>query len=65
MSAQDIRIFLPVKIYDRQWAEKLLDGSVFMRSLFEYGSWNKAKYQTTEMNNPFRGGHSRGHIEKY
>lgn len=31
---------LPVKITDKQWADKLQDGSVFMRSLYEYGSWS-------------------------
>ena len=31
--------FLPCKIVDRQWAEKLLDGEVFMRALSEFGCW--------------------------
>lgn len=34
---------LPVKITDKQWADKLQDGSVFMRSLHEYGSWSAIK----------------------
>lgn len=34
---------LPVKITDKQWADKLQDGSVFMRSLYEYGSWSAIK----------------------
>ena len=42
--------FLPCKIVDRQWAEKLLDGEVFMRPLFEFGVWEK----TNEINDPNR-----------
>lgn len=32
--------FLPVKITDKQWADKLQEGQIFMRSLYEYGSWS-------------------------
>ena len=32
--------FLPCKILDSKWAEKLLNGEVFMRPLSEFGSWN-------------------------
>lgn len=32
--------FLPCKILNSKWAEKLLDGEVFMRPLAEFGSWN-------------------------
>lgn len=40
---------LPVKITDRQWAEKLRDGSVFMRSLYDYGSWSAiARHQAQD-----------------
>ena len=28
--------FIPVKVTDREWAEKLLDGEVFMRPLYEF-----------------------------
>ena len=31
---------LPVKITNKRWADSLQDGSVFMRSLHEYGSWS-------------------------
>jgi hypothetical protein len=58
MQSQDVSAFLPVKVTDRQWAEALLDGSVYMRSLFEYGAWNnvaKASGNAEEMNNVFRG----------
>ena len=45
--------FIPVKVTDKQWAERLLDGEVFMRPLHEFGSWNKAK--NDKLNNYFRG----------
>lgn len=38
---------LPVKITDKQWADKLQDGSVFMRSLYEYGSWSAIERSQT------------------
>jgi hypothetical protein len=38
--SQDINYFLPVKIIDKQWADKLIGGSVFMLSLYEFGVWN-------------------------
>ena len=31
---------IPVKITDKKWADKLQDGSIFMRALHEYGSWS-------------------------
>lgn len=31
---------LPVKITDKKWADKLQEGQVFMRSLYDYGSWS-------------------------
>ena len=31
---------LPVKITAKKWADKLQDGSVFMRSLYDFGSWS-------------------------
>lgn len=31
---------LPVKIMDKKWADKLQACSMFMRSLYEYGSWS-------------------------
>ena len=34
---------LPVKITDKRWADSLQDGSVFMRSLYDYGSWSVVK----------------------
>ena len=34
--------FIAVKVLDRKWAEKLLDGEVFMRPLSEFGTWDKS-----------------------
>lgn len=31
---------LPVKITDKKWADSLQSGSLFMRSLYDYGSWS-------------------------
>lgn len=31
---------LPVKVTDKKWADSLQDGSVFMRSMYDYGSWS-------------------------
>ena len=46
--------FIPVKITDKQWAHKLLDGEVFMRPLYEFGSWGVNDADTT-VKNLFRG----------
>lgn len=32
--------FILVKVTDKEWAERLLDGEVFMRPLHEFGSWS-------------------------
>ena len=45
--------FIPVKITDKEWADRLLDGEVYMRSLYEFGSWNKNKNE--KLDNQFRG----------
>jgi len=58
MGPHDVKIFLPVKILNKQWANKLLDGSVFIRSLNDFGVWNldaKIEGQAKEMDNSFRG----------
>ena len=34
---------LPVKITDKKWADMMQNGSIFMRSLYEYGSWSAVK----------------------
>ena len=45
--------FIPAKITDRKWAERLLDGEVFMRPLHDFGVWNKTK--DSSVANQFRG----------
>ena len=32
--------FIPVKVTDGIWADKLLAGEVFMRPLYEFGMWS-------------------------
>lgn len=51
--------FIPVKVTDREWAEKLLDGEVFMRPLYEFGAWNLKK-EDKQLNNSFRGDRCEG-----
>ena len=46
--------FVPVKVTDRKWAEKLVKGEVFMRALNEFGSWTKTADDKTLGNN-YRG----------
>lgn len=63
---QSISFFLPVKILDKQWADKLMSGSIFMRSLYEFGIWNldaKIKCQVKEIDNSFRGDSSEGLVK--
>ena len=51
----DLRLFLPVRILKKQWAEKFLEGSIRMLSLNDYGIWNEdTKGQTKEKNNLYR-----------
>jgi len=66
METQGISFFLPVKVLDKQWADKLMSGSIFMRSLYEFGIWNlgtKIKDQAKEIDNSFRGDISEGLVE--
>jgi len=66
METQSVSFFLPVKILDKQWADKLMSGSVFMRSLYEFGVWNlnaKIKGHAKETDNSFRGDVSEGLVK--
>lgn len=48
--------FIPVKILDQEFANKLLDGEVFMRPLHEIGGWGRAKKQLDkQLDNNYRG----------
>ena len=52
--------FIPVKITDKKWADKLMQGEVFMRPLHDFGVWknhdeNKDKSEKAVLNNNYRG----------
>lgn len=55
--------FIPVKITDRKWAERLLDGEVFMRPLHEFGSWNEKR--DVAVANQYRGDIHEGSVAVY
>lgn len=53
-----IHTYLPMKIYDRRWADALMQGQVFMRPLAEFGSWRISEQKDLggeALNNEFRG----------
>lgn len=56
--------FIVCKITDKKWAEKLLDGEVFMRPLNDFGGWNVCQ-RTSELKNHFRGDVLEGAAEIY
>lgn len=47
--------FIPVKITKKEYADKLVNGEVFMRSLHEFGSWGNVNEKDTVLNNDYRG----------
>jgi hypothetical protein len=47
--------FIPVKITDKKWADKLVNGEVYMRALHEFGSWGNVTEKDTVLNNNYRG----------
>ena len=51
-------IYIPVKITDEEWADKLMAGDVFMRPLHEFGIWNTSK--NDKLNNNYRGDNLEG-----
>jgi len=58
---------LPVKIINKEWADKLQEGSVFMRSLYDYGSWSvekRFKENDTLIKNGVQGDIGEGIIRK-
>ncbi|MEA4866252.1 MAG: hypothetical protein VB088_12750 [Sphaerochaeta sp.] len=58
--------FIPVKITDRVWAERLLDGEVFMRSLHAFGSWSVVEQNQSEpVKNSYRGDLHEGAVAIY
>jgi len=59
-------LFIPVKIIDEEWADRLLDGEVFMRSLYEFGSWGvQEKKLSASVKNSFRGDLHEGTIKVF
>lgn len=58
--------YIVAKITDEQWAEKLLNGEVFMRPLREFGTWSLNEHIDDEkLNNSFRGDCGEGVLEVY
>lgn len=50
------RKFIPVKITDKKWADRFVQGEVFMRALADFGVWNRLQnIENTKINNNFRG----------
>lgn len=47
--------FIPVKITDKKWADKLVNGEVYMRALHEFGSWGNVNEKDTVLDNDYRG----------
>ena len=47
--------FIPVKITDKKWADKLVKGEVYMRALHEFGSWGNVDDKDNVLNNDYRG----------
>ena len=35
------RKFIPVKITDKKWADRFVQGEVFMRALADFGVWSR------------------------
>lgn len=49
-------LFTPVKITSEKWADKLLDGEIFLRPLYEFGSWGRFEnLDNPSLNNSYRG----------
>lgn len=46
--------FVPVKIMEKKWAKKLLDGEVYMRPLLEFGELGNTR-ENNALNNNYRG----------
>lgn len=57
-------LFFPVRVLDREWAEKFADGEIFMRSLSQFGSWKRLEVKDDgTLVNSFRGDISEGAIK--
>ena len=50
-------MYLPVKVLDRQWADELMQGYVYMRALEDFGGWRIMEGGAMggeDLNNDFR-----------
>lgn len=47
--------FIPVKITKKEYADKLVQGEVFMRALHEFGSWGDVSEKDPALLNDYRG----------
>ena len=66
MKGKIMSIFVPVKILDRKWAEKFLEGEVYMRSLYDFGIWGRQEHiKDNTLNNDFRGDLFEGAVGAY
>lgn len=58
------KLFVPARIMDRQWAEKFVEGQIFMRSLTGFGAWEAVKHSDDPtLNNTFRGDLREGSVK--
>ncbi|MCH5160030.1 MAG: hypothetical protein J1F66_04185 [Clostridiales bacterium] len=56
--------FALIRILDREWAERLADGEIFMRSLSELGSWRAVENKDDpSLSNHFRGDIAEGTVK--
>lgn len=58
---------LPVKITDKKWADAMQRGSIFMRSLYDYGSWSaiqRAQKANQTIKNGVQGDVSEGVVRR-
>ncbi len=56
--------FIPVRILEKEWAERFLSGEIFMRKNANFGTWNRLLMNDDkEINNNYRGDLREGIIE--
>lgn len=59
-------MYLPVKVLDRQWADELMQGHVYMRALEDFGGWRIMEGGAMggeDLNNDFRGDVAEGFVK--
>lgn len=50
-----MRHFIPVKITEKKYADKFIQGEIFMRALHEFGSWGDISKKDEVVKNSYRG----------